>query len=55
MNAKKNLNTLRKESTIIELDKKAQERIIGGVDLTGAYHPDDSPIKGSYFECEEIL
>jgi len=54
MNARRDLNTLRKESTIIELDKKAQERIIGGVDMTGAYRPDDSPIKGTYFRYDVI-
>ena len=54
MKTHKNLGTLRKERIIVELDKTAQKRIIGGVNST-EYAPDkNADIQGTYFRHDII-
>ncbi len=53
----KNLNTLKNERIIVELDKTAQKNIIGGFDPTntlGDVPTRDTQISGTYFDHEFI-
>jgi len=54
MKTLKNLDTLKNERIIVELDKTAQKNIIGGFDVVERVPSRDTQITGTYFDHEFI-
>ena len=55
MKTLKNLDTLKNERIIVELDRTAQKNIIGGFDVeSGTYPTRDTEISGTYFDHDFI-
>jgi hypothetical protein len=50
----KNLNTLKNERIIVELDKTAQKNIIGGISVSLTMPAPIKKITGTYFDHEFI-
>ena len=55
MKTLKNLDTLKNERIIVELDRTAQKNIIGGFDIeSGTYPTRNTEISGTYFDHDFI-